>query len=122
MSDPLETRFILEPIEPEWDRPPQREKTPRCPDRIVWGERTLAVAEVLSEWKDFERRGRMASNMRPEHAARARVTGSWGVGRFYYRVRLDDGRVYDIYYDRAPKGSDQRKGAWFIKQEILNQP
>lgn len=119
MADLPETRFILEPVVAEWDKPPVREKTPRCPDRIVWGEETLAVVELLSEWKDFERRGRMASNMRPERVARARVKGSWGVGRFYFRVRLANGRVYDIYYDRAPKGSDARKGAWFIKQELV---
>lgn len=60
----------------------------------------------------------MAVNMRPEHAAVASRRGSWGVGRFYYRVRTDTGRVFDLYYDRAPKSADDRKGAWFLYREM----
>ena len=113
------SRFILEPITVEWDKPPQTSKTPTCPDRFVWEDETLPIVELLEEWRDFRRRGRMANNMRPEHAARARQTGSWGVGRFYFKVRVLDGRVFDIYYDRAPKSSDQRQGSWFLNREWL---
>lgn len=115
----MDARFIGEEITVDWNRPPQREKSPHCPDRFDWGGETHEVVEVLAEWRDYGRRGRMASNMRPEHAQRAALTGSWGVGRFFYRVRIADGRVFDLYYDRAPKSSDLRKGAWFLKQEIF---
>jgi hypothetical protein len=37
---------------------------------------------------------------------------------FYFRVQTEDGRVFDLYYDRAPKGSDHRKGKWFLFQEL----
>ncbi len=60
----------------------------------------------------------MATNMRAEHAARASQRGSWGVGRDYYRVRTDTGQVFELYYDRAPKGSRDRKGAWFLDREL----
>jgi len=61
----------------------------------------------------------MGANMRPEHLQRARQRGSWGVGRFYFRVLVTDGRTFELYYDRAAKGSDQRKGSWFLSQELL---
>ncbi len=114
-----ETRFISEPIEVDWDQPPLLEKSPRCPDRFTWNGGAFAIRELLQEWQDTERRGRMARNMRPENLARARLKGSWGVGRFFYRVRVDDGRIFDLYYDRAPDGTKNRKGSWMLYQEIL---
>jgi hypothetical protein len=109
--------FIDEPIEVIFDRPPAREKAPPCPNGFVWQGTTYRVVEMLEEWHDYARKGRMASNMRPVHAEAAAVKGSWGVGRFYFRVRVDSGQVFEVYYDRAPKGSKQRKGAWFLRGE-----
>ena len=111
-------RFIGEPIQVQFDKPPTLEKKPGCPDRFVWHGETYQIVEKLSEWHDYSRRGRMAVNMRPEHAAVASRRGSWGVGRFHYRVRTDTGRVFDLYYDRAPKSADDRKGAWFLYREM----
>jgi hypothetical protein len=64
---------------------------------------------MLSAWSDFARRGKMANNMRPAHAVVAASRGSLNVGRFYFRVRVDSGQVFDIYYDRAMKSLDDRK-------------
>jgi hypothetical protein len=111
-------RFIDEPIVVEFDQPPLLEKKPECPDRFVWRDRTYAVVELLGEWYDYSRRGWMARNMRPEHAMTARRRGSWGVGRYYYRVRADTGQAFDIYYDRAPQNIEDRKGAWFLYREV----
>ena len=86
-------RFIDEPIEVDFDQPPVFEKRPECPDAFTWRGELYRVAEVLSEWRDYGRRGRMANNMRPEHAELAAERGSWGVGRFYlsrpHRCRAD---------------------------------
>jgi hypothetical protein len=60
----------------------------------------------------------MAQNMQPAHAAAAERRGSWGVGRDYYRVRTAGGRLFDIYFDRAPKDAGHRKGAWFLYREL----
>lgn len=111
-------RFIGEPIEAQFDQPPTLEKKPGCPDQFVWQGVTYRIIEKLSEWHDYGRRGRMAVNMRPAHAATASRRGSWGVGRDYYRVRTDTGQVFDLYYDRAPKRIGDRKGAWFLYQEM----
>lgn len=111
--------FIEEPVEALFDRPPLIEKKPPCPNGFVWRGETFAVAEMLAEWHDYNRRGRMARNMQPQHAASAARRGSWGVGVFYFRVRTSTGRVFDLYYDRSPKGVDERKGAWFLSRELV---
>jgi hypothetical protein len=112
------SRFIAELIEAHFDRPPALEKRPGCPDAFTWRGETCRIVEKLSEWHDYARRGRMARNMQPQHAAVASSRGSWGVGRDYFRVRVESGQVFDIYYDRAPKGSGARKGAWFLYREV----
>ena len=110
--------FIGEPIQVQFNRPPLYEKMPGCPDYFEWRDNRYRIVEMLKEWHDYRRRGRMASNMRPKHAAVAERRGSWGVGRDYYRVRTDSGRIFDLYYDRASKGAANRKGAWFIYREL----
>ena len=110
--------FYDHPIEPVFDAPPAREKTPDCPNGFIWEEKTYRVIEMLSSWSDFARRGKMARNMRPAHAAVASSRGSLNVGRSYFRVRTDTDRVFDIYYDRAMKNIDDRKGRWFVYREM----
>jgi hypothetical protein len=89
-----------------------------CPDAFVRRRATYRIVEKLREWHDYRRRGRMARNMQPQHAAVAEGRGSWGVGRSYFQVRVEGGQVFELYYDRAPKGSDQRKGAWVLVSEL----
>ena len=76
----------------------------------------------LSEWVDFTRRGRMARNMAPVHAAVAAERGSLGVGRFYFRVRVETGQVFDLYYDRRINDVDDRLGHWFLYRELSESP
>jgi len=108
--------FIGEQVEVQFDKAPLLSKRPDCPDRFVWRGTTYHIVELLREWRDYERRGRMADNMQPAHSALAAKRGSWGVGRFYYRVRVEDGRIFELYYDRAPQDADRRQGAWFLTQ------
>jgi Domain of unknown function (DUF6504) len=112
-------RFIGETIDAKFDEPPALEKKPGCPAQFIWRETAFTVVELLSEWHDYNRRGRMARNMQPQHASRASTRGSWGVGQDYYRVRTEDSRIFDIYYDRSPKSVDQRKGSWFLYRELI---
>ncbi|MFZ5908868.1 MAG: DUF6504 family protein, partial [Chloroflexota bacterium] len=93
--------FLDHPIEPIFDASPLREKAPDCPNGFTWDSKTYRVEEMLSSWTDFTRRGRYARNMRPAHAAVASTRGSLNVGRYYFRVRVDSGQIFDIYYDRA---------------------
>jgi len=115
-SEPL--RFVGELIVVQFDDTPALDKRPHCPDRFVWQGQTFEVAEKLSEWHDYRRRGKMARNMRQTHLRAAARKGSWGVGRDYFRVRTTSGRVFDLYYDRAPGGQQDRKGSWFLYREM----
>lgn len=111
-------RFIQESIQVHFNRPPVLEKKPGCPDGFTWRDTPFTIVSVVSEWHDYRRHGRMARNMKPEHAAVAEHRGSWGVGQDYYRVVTDSERVFDIYFDRAPRDAGHRKGDWFLSQEL----
>jgi len=116
--DPVPLHFIGAEIEVRFDSPPAREKTPPCPDGFTWEGRAHRVTEKLAEWSDFTRRGRMARNMQPQHAAAAAGRGSLGVGRFFFRVRTDSSQVFDLYYDREIRSAGDRKGHWFLYREL----
>ncbi len=109
--------FYDEPIEVFFSVPPTYEKSPPCPQAILWRNATYSIEQVLEEWIDFRRRGKMDRNMKPTHAATARLRGSWGVGRFFFRVRVSTGQLFELYYDRAPENCDDRKGNWFLLGE-----
>lgn len=113
MSD--DPRFIGVTVPVEFDEPPRFPRRPTCPDRWVWDGQTFRVRSVEAEWANFERRGRMASNMRPSHAERASRKGSFGVGRFFFRVRTTEDRVFDLYYDRSAAAG--AGGGWTLFQE-----
>jgi hypothetical protein len=110
--------FLDQSIEVIFDTLPTYEKAPDCPNGFVWGGKTFHVIEMLSAWTDFKRRGRMARNMQPQHAAVASSRGSLNVGRYYFRVKTDTDQIFDIYYDRAMKNVDDRKGQWFVYREV----
>ena len=112
-------RFIDAEIQVLHDRPPSLAKKPSPPDSFIWAERTHRVVDVLSTWTSYERRGRMADNMAPAHLATAARRGSWGVGRFYFRVRTDGGSVFDLYYDRQPESAGDRAGHWYLWREVM---
>lgn len=111
--------MIDEPILVEFDTQPVREKSPPCPQRFTWRGQQFTISTVLEEWVDYERRGRKARNMAPAHLASASRVGSWGVGRFCFRVSVNTGQIFEIYYDRAPQDVDNRMGGWFLKGERL---
>ena len=94
------------------------EKKPGCPEGFTWRGKVYRVVEMLDEWSDFTRRGRMARNMQPAHTVVASSRGSLGVGRFYFRVRVDSGQVFDVYYDREIKDVNDRLGHWFLYREL----
>ena len=120
MSEPNYTplHFFDESITVEFDIPPAMEKSPPCPNRFNWNGAIYPIVELLAEWHDYTRKGRSARNMRPSHSAIAAGRGSLGVGRFYFRVRVASGQIFDIYYDRTIKDSDDRKGHWVIYREL----
>ena len=115
------SRFIGAMVGVHHDRPSPFEKRPGPPDGFTWEGREYQVVAVLKEWHDYHRRGRMARNMRESHVRAAVRRGSWGVGRDYYRVRTETDDIFELYYDRAPKGADHPKGAWFLYRQLSGQ-
>ncbi len=109
--------FYDEPIEVTFDKAPVLSKSPTCPSSFTWRGEAYPIVEMLETWQDFQRRGRMERNMRPSHRIMAARRGSWGVGRFHFRVRVEDGRIFEIYYDRAPESAGDRHGHWVLLGE-----
>ncbi len=124
MADELSVRFIGAPVEVLHDKPPALEKRPGPPDGFVWEGRTYRVAAVLSEWHDYRQRGKSETFYIRERgsfrAKKAQRQGTWGVGRDVYQVRTETGEVFELYYDRAPRGPEHGKGDWFLYRQILN--
>lgn len=117
-EQPVARRFIGEPIEVRLSDDQALEKSPTCPEGFRWRGVEHAVVETLDAWQDFRRRGRSKRNMRPEHVEVAAQRGSWGVGRYYFRVRTSLGAVFELYYDRAPASATDRKGSWYLYREL----
>jgi hypothetical protein len=110
--------FLDEPIDVRFATPPPLSRKPDAPQAFIWRGETFDVAELLAQWTDYRRRGRYENNMQPAHAQVAVRRGSWGVGRFCFRLRVRGGRVFDIYYDRAPEDAGDRAGHWFVYREM----
>ena len=113
-------KFIGEEVEVIFDTPPVLAKKPDCPDGFHWQGEEFRVAELLSQWSDFTRKGRFARNMRPQNQRKAASRGSLGVGRFYFQVRTSDERIFELYYDRAPKSIDDKMGRWSLYREMAD--
>lgn len=113
------TDFYAEPIDVQFIQPPLLRKRPHCPDSFTWREKNFMIVKVIEEWVDYSRRGRTRHNMRPRNLSKAIRRGSWGVGRFYFRVQTAGNRYFDLYYDRAPKDAGDRMGHWYIWRELM---
>ena len=58
-------------------------KKPVYPDIFSWNGETFYVAELISQWHDFKRKGKYSHNMKDAHLERANMKESLGVGRFF---------------------------------------
>ncbi|MDK2979847.1 MAG: hypothetical protein PWQ55_194 [Chloroflexota bacterium] len=111
-------KFIDEEIEVGYAKEPLLVKVPVCPDSFVWRGEEFKVKRLISQWSDLARRGNQAKNMRPAHLTRAEKLGSWGSGRFFFRVETTVGRVFALYYDRTPRRGDGGSGSWVLLYEL----
>ncbi len=119
MEEKKSSTFIGESISVGYKKDPLLKKVPICPDHFNWRGKKFKVTALLSQWSDMARRGSKAKNMRPAHLTRAEKMGSWGVGRFFFRVAVENDRVFEIYYDRTPRKADAGEGQWILFQELL---
>lgn len=110
--------YIGEIISVEFDEPQLFVKKPECPNKFSWRGESYRVTEIISEWHDFSRKGKSSRNMKDAHLERANIKGSLGVGRYYFQVRTDENRIFEIYYDRSIKNTFKTGGFWVIFQEL----
>ena len=96
--------FIDEIVEVAFDRG-HFEKVAIAPSAFRWQERTYRVVKVEKEWQHVGGKG----------------SGSWGVGRTYFRVLTESGERFELYYDRKPSGGrthtvreKKKKGKWVL--------
>jgi hypothetical protein len=115
-------RFIDQQVQVAFDRTPALSKKPGAPSSFTWDCEEFHILSLESSWADFGRRGDMARNMAPAHLKTARKRGSWGVGKFYFRVVTAGGRTFDLYYDRAPREAGDREGVWVLWRELAQDP
>lgn len=111
--------YIGEKITVGFIKPALFIKKPNCPDSFTWQGNFFKITELLSAWHDFERKGKYTRNMKDAHLEHARIKGSLGVGKFYFRVRTVESRVFDIYYDRSIKNVFDTGGFWVLFQELV---
>ena len=74
-----------------------------APVAFSLGEREFKVAEQLATWQDhaFAATGRGGRNWRQPQQ------------RWFFRVRADDGEVYELYVDWSP-GRRRRAARWYL--------
>lgn len=94
------------------------EKKPPAPESFRWQGKLHSVSEILATWRRYGKPGLRTQGGRPPYYVRSgRGQGSWGQGRVYYRLRTETGRLFDLYYDRAPEGQ-RRAGSWRLWREL----
>mgnify|MGYP001546867980 CR=1 FL=1 len=113
--------FINEVISVHHEIEPVYKRTPTPPNSFEWHDETFQITEIMLEWKDFDRRGKNAHNMRPSSKLKAAKRGSRAVGRFYFRVMTDHDRIFQIYFDRANWDVETQTGSWVLHSEYAYQ-
>lgn len=112
-------------IEVCFEKEPTVEKRPGPPAAFTWRGREYVIVELIREWHDYRKRGKSKAFYEKERGSywvrASQRQGSRGVGRDHFRVRTESGEVFDIYYDRSPKGQ-KRKGQWILSRRLREEP
>lgn len=74
------------------------------PREFIWRGRTYTVANVLHSWQDWG-------------FAKGAVQRNWRTRRHrnYFRVRTEDGEVFELYLDRGTKPG---RDVWYLYQQL----
>jgi len=115
----MDVRYIGKEIIPGYTNGILFPKAPVCPDYFLYAQQVFMIKHVLSEWRDYQRKGDKVHNMRESHLQRAHLKGSWGTEKFYFRVETECGHTFEIYYDRTPSSSQNKLGHWVLLKEII---
>jgi hypothetical protein len=113
--------FYSEPIEVHFQREPLFEKKPGVPTSFYWRGKSYHICKLIKEWHDYRRKKKrhqfFSGKRKTLPPMKPGDRGSWGVGRDYYRVQTASGEIFDIYYDRRPRGQTI-KGEWVLLKRV----
>jgi hypothetical protein len=109
-------KFISARIAVYFKTAPLLTKRTGPPDAFSWDGQRFPIVAVLAEWHDYDK-SRERDTTRRSQERLTRKHGSWGLGRDFYRVRTEGGRVFDLYFDRSPQGADDI-GRWVLYREL----
>ena len=79
----------------------------RAPTAFAFGGERHAIARTLASWQDFG-----FPNDGRRHTWRQRRH------RTYYRIETDDGRRFEIYYDRGVSLNSPKHMRWYVSEEL----
>lgn len=96
-------QFISEAITPEADSfgMPAGVGEPALPRRFVWRRRTYEVREVVRAWNERE-------------ADRTHGSGELYLRKHWFEVRVGDGSVMKLYFQRQPMSGRAAKSRWWL--------
>ncbi len=85
----------------------ERDPRSRAPTAFAFRDEKHTVAQVLTSWQDhgFPNDGRRHTWRQRRH-------------RSYYRVRTDEGRDFEIYYDRGVSMDSPKYMRWYVSEEL----
>lgn len=107
MSD----QFVSEAITPEAGTfgLPTAVGEPALPRRFKWRERSYDVREVLRGWKEHQ-------------ADRTHGSGELYLRKHWFEVRVDDGSVMKLYFQRQPMSGRSAKARWWLYSIVPGAP
>ncbi len=96
-------RFISEAIKPEAESfgLPAAIGEPSLPRRFTWRSRVYEVRDVLRAWKEHE-------------ADRTHGSGELYLRKHWVEVRVDDGSVMKLYFQRQPSSRRAATSRWWL--------
>jgi len=89
----------LRPIRGTFDTRAMGRGEPGLPTGFIWRERTFRVVEVLETWKHSEREG---------------GSGELYLRRHYFKLRMEDGAIWTVYFVRQTPKTGNVKQRWFL--------
>ncbi len=96
--------FISEPIDPDGPPPTGRGPAigePHLPGAFVWRGQSYRVGELIASWKQSSREG-------------GRAGGEAYLRRHVYKLLMDDGATWTLYFTRQAPSSGRRSARWFL--------
>ncbi|NOT02318.1 MAG: cytoplasmic protein [Phycisphaerales bacterium] len=98
------SEFVSEAIRPAgggFDTSAMGRGEPGLPNAFVWRDRTYTIESCVARWKESQRTGGPAD-------------GQIYLRRHCYRLRMNDGTEWEVYFTRQPSSTGSARTRWFL--------